>query len=216
VIRCDVLPLARKYKYDDNEDFEFPPRPAVLLLLIEQLPFLSFHIKIISNMTQIAAAWSTDHALNIHEDSAATLNVHSSPAKATDRTYANHAESTLYQGRFYRATSQLKYSDRLKVSFSVNETTRQHFILIKGLLEFHRNPGVVFTFNKAEGTFEATTGALQENELNGYLRKISAWIEQELSFRKRLKDMLSFEREYRAKLATVYSGVEGFTLFPTL
>jgi len=167
-------------------------------------------------MTQIAAVWSTDHALNIHEDSAATLTVHSSSIKATDPTYADHAAPALYQSRFYRATSQLKYSDRLKVSFSVDETNRQHFILIKGLLEFHRNPGVVFTFNKTEGTFDATTSALQENELNVYLQKISAWIEQELSFKKRLKDMLSFEREYRAKLATVYAGGEGFTLFPTL
>ena len=104
----------------------------------------------------------------------------------------------------------------MKVSLSVDESHRQHFILFKGLLEFHRSAGFVFSFNKQDGTFDVTTSAQQEAELNVYLRKISAWIGQELAFKRRLKEMLAFEREYRAKLAKVYTDGDGFTLFPTV
>jgi len=165
-------------------------------------------------MTKTAAAWSTEHALNIQEVVASSLSIHNS--ETTEAPSAIVATSELFQGAYYRATSQLKYSDRLKVSLSVDESHRQHFILIKGLLEFHRSAGFVFSFNKRDGTFDVTTSAQQEAELNVYLRKISAWIGQELAFKRRLKEMLAFEREYRAKLAKVYTDSDGFTLFPTV
>ena len=164
-------------------------------------------------MTQTAAALSTDRAFNIHElPSTTTLFVSGSTAESPK----SPARQEIADGTFYRSESQLQYDDKLKVSFSVKETYRAHFILIKGLLEFHRPPGLVFSYNTQEGTFDVATasaGVSQPLEgLNKFLRKVAAWLDQEISFKRQLKEMMSFEREYRAKLAKVYAGGDGFTL----
>jgi hypothetical protein len=170
-------------------------------------------------MTQTASALSTDHALNIHPlPSSATLFVKATTTVSLTKSGQPEPlnEIAVPDGTFYKSETQLKYGDKVKLSFSVKETYRTHFVLIKGLLEFHRPPGFVFAYNKQEGTFEVTTssaGISQPLEsLNKFLRKVAAWLDQEISFKRQLKDMMAFEREYRAKLAKVYAGGDGFTL----
>jgi hypothetical protein len=170
------------------------------------------------NMTQTAAALSSDHALNINElRSSATLTVHTSVHPASTRT-ASSSHSGASNGTFYAAVSQLHYGDKVKFSYVVKDSYRSHFVLIKGLLEFHRSPAFVFSFNRQEGTFDVTlsTNRLSQplDEFNRFLRKIAAWLDQELSFKRQLKEMRAFEQEYRAKLAKVYEGGEGYTLSP--
>jgi hypothetical protein len=174
-------------------------------------------------MTQTAAALSTDRALNIHElTSSTTLFVNATTPEGFSIPLRHEPlnESAVPDGTFYRSESQLKYEDKVKVSFSVKEAYRTHFILIKGLLEFHRPPGLVFSYNKQEGTFDVATtssGVSQSLEaLNKFLRKVAAWLDQEISFKRQLKEMMSFEREYRAKLAKIYAGGDGFTLIRAL
>lgn len=169
-------------------------------------------------MTQTAAALSTDRALNIHElPSATTLFVSTTTDNAVSPARKEPLnELVLPDGAFYKSESQLRYGDKVKFSFSIKDTYRSHFILIKGLLEFHRAPEFVFSFNKHDGTFDVATpssGISQPlEELNRFLKKIATWLDQEISFKKQLKDMMAFEHEYRAKLAKVYAGGDGFTL----
>jgi hypothetical protein len=194
--------------------------PDVLLLLTTSSPVQFFSTTSKNNiMTQTAAALSNDHALNIHElPSTTTLFVKTTTTESLTKSGQQEPlnEVAISDGTFYRSETQLKYGDKVKLSFSVKETYRTHFILIKGLLEFHRPPGFVFSYNKQESTFEVTAssaGILQPLEsLNKFLRKVAAWLDQEISFKRQLKDMMAFEREYRAKLAKVYAGGDGFTL----
>jgi len=168
-------------------------------------------------MAQTATSWSSTHALNIHELESSTLTVHpiTSQTPTAEATLAQEAPA-LFTGAFFRATSQLTYGQRVKISFAVTEAHYQNFILIKGNLEFHRSPDMVISYNRSEGTFDVTTGRQNQQELNKFLGKISAWLDQELSFKRQLKQMMAFEHEYRAKLATVYAGGDGFTLLRTV
>ena len=168
-------------------------------------------------MTQTAAALSTGRALNIHEGPSSNTFFVSDTATDTSAPVRQELLKTseISDGTFYSYESQLRYGDKVKLSFAVKEAYRTHFILIKGLLEFHRTPAFVFSFNKQDGTFEVTTGSAgisPPNDINKFLKKIAAWLDQEISFKRHLKDMMAFEREYRAKLAKVYAGGDGFTL----
>lgn len=167
-------------------------------------------------MIQTAAALSTDLAFNIHYiASAATLTVNTNPVDVSVKL-AGKLTPDAFKGSFFESASQLQYADKVKVSFNVKDSYRAHFVLIKGLLEFHRSSSFAFTFDKKEGTFDVTTtvsGADQPlDELGRFLKKIGTWLDQELSFRKQLKDMIAFEKEYRNRLALVYASGEGYTL----
>lgn len=182
-------------------------------------------------MTQTAAALSTEQALNLSQSPTSPLTVLTS-GNTTKALSGRSPKSRKHQvteskpeitnkvqvdGQFYTSTSQLSYGDKVKLSFSVKEAYRAHFTLIKGLLDFHRAPAYTFTFDKTEGTFDVVTGTgatLAIEELYRFLSKIATWLDQELSFKKQLKEMIAFEREYRAKLAKVYANSEGYTLRP--
>jgi hypothetical protein len=168
-------------------------------------------------MTQTAAAMSTGHALNIHEYSPAViLTAHTSSRPAVAPAKPAHTPST--DDAFYVPVSQLHYSDKVKLSFLINDTYQSHFVLIKGLLEFHRAPGYVFLFKRDEAAFEVTLPVVRLSypldEFADFLKKINIWLNQELSFKRQLKAMRAFELEYRAKRAKVYADGEGYTLRP--
>lgn len=165
-------------------------------------------------MTKSALAWSTGHALDIYSDSSTSLAIHPSNGGANILRVspAPGSDPVFYAGEYFNSVSQLKYADRLKVTFEVSTDYRKQFVLIKGLLEFHRLPDFSITYDREAGTLEVTTFSSGQAELLSFLGKISGWIKQELSFRQQLKEMISFEREYRQKLAKVYAGGEGFTL----
>jgi hypothetical protein len=159
-------------------------------------------------MNQTAAALPLEQALNIH---------HNTPTFSVSQSVAEGAEEvkdiSLNDGSFYNQTSQLQYGDRVKISFSVAARYAAHFILIKGLLEFHRAPEYTIAFRKSDATFEVTTAVQHLPRLNKFLAKVAVWLDQELSFKAQLKEVLAFEQEYRAKLAKVYAAQDTFTLF---
>ncbi|MEJ1238711.1 hypothetical protein WBG78_11305 [Chryseolinea sp. T2] len=165
-------------------------------------------------MTKSAIAWTTGHALNIYANQSTPLTIHSVKEELRELQVSAKAEidSTFFEGTYFNSVSQLQYGDRLKVVFEVRNLHQRDFVLIKGLLEFHRLPEFVFAYNKEERTFDATISKVNQAELIRFLGKVTTWINQEFSFRTHLKGMISFEREYREKLAKVYTGGDGYTL----
>ena len=165
-------------------------------------------------MTKSAIAWTTGHALNIYSNQSTPLAIHSvrDESKGLQVSPESEVDSTFFQGAYFNSAAQLQYGDRLKVVFEIKTSHLKDFVLIKGLLEFHRLPEFTFTYNRQDGTFDATISKTNQTELLRFLRKVSIWIDQEFSFKNQLKEMISFEREYRKKLAAVYSGGDGFTL----
>ena len=164
-------------------------------------------------MTKSAVAWSTGHALNIYSNPATPLAIHSIKEESdTLQISTEKSELSFFEGKYFVSVSQLQYGDRLKIAFQVKEPYRRDFVLIKGLLEFHRLSDFAFSYNRNEGTLDVTLSIVKQEELLKFLKKISLWIDQELSFKHQLKEMISFEREYRKKLASIYSGGDGFTL----
>ncbi|MGC3946229.1 MAG: hypothetical protein QM762_17220 [Chryseolinea sp.] len=164
-------------------------------------------------MTKSAFAWSTGHALNIYSNPTTPLAIHALKEESDVLPVSpEKVDSAFFEGKYFSSVSQLQYGDRIKISFDINRLYQKDFVLIKGLLEFHRLPDFAFSYNRQHGSLDVTTASSRQNELNKFLKKVSVWIDQEFSFKRQLKEMISFEREYQKKLAKVYAGGEGYTL----
>lgn len=163
-------------------------------------------------MTQTATALSAEQVLNVHKT---TLKINTQLTQTANVTkLPEPSKLASAEGAFYSNTSWLSYGDKVKLSFAINEAYLSHFVLIKGLLEFHRPAAFSISYNKADKSFDVVTSASVlhvKDEVSKYLRQISVWLEQEISFRSQLKEMISFERDYRARLAKVYQNSEGYT-----
>src|SRR5690349_24621846 len=117
-------------------------------------------------MTKSAVAWSTGHALNIYSNPTTPLSIHTLKDDSAALQLPNERKQpTFFEGTYFSSISQLQYGDRLKITFEVAESYRKDFILVKGLLEFHRLSDFTFTYNRGEGTLDVTLSITKQEEL---------------------------------------------------
>jgi hypothetical protein len=99
------------------------------------------------------------------------------------------------------------YNSRLRLKISAKELSPTSFVLLKGLLEFHRSKDIAFTFDKAEKTIEADLHAKEYEQVKSFLKLISNVFYKELKFRNELKNVLAFEARYKAERALAYASL---------
>jgi hypothetical protein len=108
---------------------------------------------------------------------------------------------------FIQTSQQFSYNDRIRVIFNISDEWKQHFILIKGLIEFSRGQNFSFTYDKTTGSLQTDFHVENANLLENFLKGIEAWLVKEVTFRKALKDVLAFEEHYKKRSALVYSAI---------
>ena len=108
---------------------------------------------------------------------------------------------------FIRTSQQFSYNHRIRIILYVSDEVKQHFILIKGLIEFSRGQNFSFAYNKEAGSLQ--TDFHEENAalLESFLRGIEAWLVKEIAFGKALKEVISFEEQYKKKRSLIYSSI---------
>jgi len=144
--------------------------------------------------------------------------VHAATALSTEEQYlqiANQGESnivsvdgsehTAIQNHLFAKVSPLYYNARVRLSFSLSEEFKQHFVLIKGLIEFNRSKDFSFEYNRAQRTFETDVDAGQLNDLQVFFENILTWLNQELTFKSALKVVIEFENRYKKAQAEAYA-----------
>ena len=144
--------------------------------------------------------------------------VHAATALSTEGQYlqiANQGESnivsvddsehTAIQNRLFGKVSPLYYKARVRLSFSLSEEFKKHFVLIKGLIEFNRSKDFSFEYNLAQRTFETDVDTGQLNDLQVFFENILTWLTQELRFKSALKVVLEFENRYKKAQAEAYA-----------
>ncbi len=155
-------------------------------------------------MTQTTTALSVERTLTIHSPS--------SPLSVSrDRHRTDGFYSTWNDGSFYLPTYQSRDDEQLHISYRVREKYVPQFILIRGLIEFHRPAELQFAYDRENNTFEAIFQERHLNTLNRFLERVAVWVDQEISFKTHLKQILAFEDEYRARLNAIYASQNGTT-----
>ena len=100
--------------------------------------------------------------------------------------------------------SSLFYDESIHFSFTLNEKYSNHFIAVKGLLEFNRLTDFQFTYNRNENSIALNIPASKRSELNNLFLLVEKQLQEELQFKHYLKQALAFERQYQIEKAKVY------------
>lgn len=111
----------------------------------------------------------------------------------------NSKENTLFN-----IESSSFYDNNVRLSFTLREAYTNHFIHIKGLLEFNRLTDFQFTYNRNEKTVTLDIPLEKRNALNDLFLLVEKQIREELQFKQYLKQALAFERQYQIEKAKVY------------
>jgi len=111
----------------------------------------------------------------------------------------------------FNEVSPLFYRTRVRLSFSLAEEFRSLFIVTKGLIEFYRSKDFLFYYNREQRTIETDIEISQLTELRQFLKKVSAWLKEEIRFKDALKKVLKFEAEYKLQKEEVYGLFKSIT-----
>jgi hypothetical protein len=109
--------------------------------------------------------------------------------------------------KLFRKAVPLFYHGRVRITLFIAQEYLHRFVLIKGLIEFHRDVAYVFNYDAREKVVEADIPVELLDRLTGFFNNILLWTTQELSFKARLKQAIAFEREYKKLSGVVYGGL---------
>ena len=115
------------------------------------------------------------------------------------------ADSSVIENVLFNKVSPLFYKTRMHFSFSLSEEFKKNFVLIKGLIEFHRSKNFSFEYNFAQKAIETDIEVSQLEDLRAFLHDVSIWLRQEIKFKETLKVILDFENRYKVSKAEVYA-----------
>ena len=115
------------------------------------------------------------------------------------------ADSTVIENVLFSKVSPLFYKTRVHFSFSLSGEFKKNFVLIKGLIEFHRSRNFSFEYNFAQKAIETDIEIRQLEDLRAFLHDVSIWLRQEIKFKETLKIIIDFENRYKVAKAEVYA-----------
>ncbi|MBT1700252.1 hypothetical protein KK083_25415 [Fulvivirgaceae bacterium PWU4] len=119
-----------------------------------------------------------------------------------DRFYL---QSLVTEDRFYDQPAAFYYKDQVRFCFTATPEFAAHFILIKGLVEFHRSRHLQFTFDLNKKQFEADLAVTHVGALHQLLEVVYSEVLREIRFKAALKKAILFEERYRQACAEVYT-----------
>jgi hypothetical protein len=105
----------------------------------------------------------------------------------------------------FKKSAPFYYRNRLRVSLTISEEFRNSYIMVRGLIEFHRPKDFSFTYQLMKRTIEADIEVVHLETLKVFLGKVLLWTKQEKQFKHALKLALEFETRYKLERDSVYA-----------
>ena len=148
-------------------------------------------------MLQTAQIAREEHYLNIVEQSEVTAST--GFAEKSNQHFVDNIGNPLF-GK----VAPLYYKTRIHLQFSISERYRSQYVMIKGLIEFHRPKRFSFNYSAPPRVIEIDVDVKQLDELTLFLARVLVWLQRENQFRLALKIALEFESRYRLERDSVY------------
>jgi hypothetical protein len=126
-------------------------------------------------------------------------------AEGLSQVLDNESSSPVIENILFNKVTSLYYKKRVRLSFSLSDDFKKHFVMIRGLIEFHRSKSFSFHYDIKQKAFEADIDVAQLNHLQSFFNRISSWLKEEIRFKEALKIVLEFEHRYKIERASVYS-----------
>ena len=127
----------------------------------------------------------------------------STPSDYSSNEY--NVETPVLESVLFDNVSPLYYKSKVRLSLSLSEEFKRHFVMIKGLIEFHRSKNFSFEYNVAQKRIEADIEVSELHNLQIFFESVLRWLNEELKFKETLKVILEFEHRYRLEQAEIYS-----------
>jgi len=109
-------------------------------------------------------------------------------------------------------TISLFFSDgRVHLTLSVSDKFKQDFILIRGLVEFHRPKHLLFSYDAKHRSVGIDITLNQFGQLRTFLSQVFEWVVKEKQFRYALKLAIEMENRYRLERDSIYGILKNST-----
>lgn len=128
---------------------------------------------------------------------------------ASDLTGSSEVKfkSSIIENTVFEQVAPFFYKKRVRVSLTVSSDYRAHLVMLRGLIEFNRPKHLSFDYQFQHSTIETDIDIRELTDLQSFLKKISAWLNQEIQFKQALKTVLAFENRYKLEKAGVYAAL---------
>lgn len=93
------------------------------------------------------------------------------------------------------------------LKFQLADNVASNFILLKGLFDFGNASAFAVKADKDAQTFELTIKTTDDARTISVLETIFSWLEKEINFKARLKQVIQFEQRIREEQTRIYSGL---------
>jgi hypothetical protein len=113
--------------------------------------------------------------------------------------------NTFSENRLFSTVTPLFYREKLRITFEVSENFKNKMAMIRGIVEFNRSSRFLFRYNLKKRTIETDIHPASVGELNSFFDTVLKITEDEIRFKKVLKDVIAFEKEYKRLSTNVYA-----------
>jgi hypothetical protein len=97
--------------------------------------------------------------------------------------------------------------DRYDITFTLSNKFAEHFVLLRGLLEFSRPKTIRIISNRTDNTFHVLLSEEDDDHFVAHLEKILSWLVREINFKKSLKAMVNFEKKVKREQEILYANL---------
>lgn len=98
--------------------------------------------------------------------------------------------------------------DRYAITFRLTDKFANHFVLLRGLLEFSRPKTIKITSNAIDKTFHVELSETQANHFVNYLDMKLGWLMKEIKFKESLRALIIFEKKVKREQAILYANMK--------
>ena len=123
----------------------------------------------------------------------------------SDNSSINVGGTPVVENILFGKVSPLFYKTRVHLSLALSEEFKKNFVMIKGLIEFHRSRHFSFEYSFSRKTIETDIEVTQLEDLRAFLHDVSIWLTQEIKFKETVKIILDFENQYKVASSLVYA-----------
>ena len=144
------------------------------------------------------------HAASLSHEEQYLQVINKESGSPSDNSLINVGGTPVVENILFSKVSPLFYKTRVHLSLALSEEFKKNFVMIKGLLEFHRSRHFSFEYNFGQKTIETDIEVSQLEDLRAFLHDVSIWLTQEIKFKETLKTILDFENQYKVARSLVY------------
>lgn len=119
--------------------------------------------------------------------------------------------NTFLENKLFSTVTPLFYRERLRITLEVSEYFKSKMALIRGVVEFNRSSRFLFKYDLNKRTIETDIHPANVDALKSFFIDVLKLIEDEIRFKKALKDVIAFETEYKRLSTNVYTVLNAAT-----